>query len=66
MNIQKVFHQYFTILYKGEEVSSEKVDEYLQKQNLSKITDIRDKMSQCSVVTSTQIFVTFTVEHTGK
>jgi len=34
-----VFHQYYITLYKGQEISSEKVNEYLHKQNLLKITE---------------------------
>lgn len=34
MAIQKAFHQYYSILYKGSDIVLDKIDAYLNKQNL--------------------------------
>lgn len=42
-NIWKMFHQYYSSLYKGQEISSEKVDEYLHNRIYEKSQRIGDK-----------------------
>lgn len=37
--IQKAFHQNYSNLYKGSDIPLEKIDDYLKKANLSRITE---------------------------